>query len=211
MKRLRTITIVIALACLAASVSAERKGLSKPSQRTFEVSPKKVYLGPKFTVGMVVGDVSTLISDLGGSTSDKIFYGFGFDGSYTLSPKVLVGGTVEYQWKTVMGDRDADDPIILTSFSAHGIYKLSGKSRSTFYLRPEVGSISAKLPYDRGDAGPSTFVRLGVGQWHATGPTTLARLELYYKHAFSKDEALFGFADYDVQGVGIDIAFAFGL
>jgi len=65
--------------------------------------------------------------------------------------------------------------------------------------------------------GSPTHVRLAIGGVRATGPTTAARREFYYRYVFAKGHDVsrvpllpWDEAPFDVVWIGLDLTFAFG-
>jgi hypothetical protein len=184
--------------------------LSKPASRNFEIAPKSWFLVPKITAGLVVGDVAEKMSEYKLDGADKLFYGAAADLDYCVWPRMALGVGIEFAWKGVPAK--TDDPINLKSYQVHAIYRFRPLSKATVYLRPEVGWIS--LTQSRGvidsDYGTYMYVRAGLGQWLYTGSSTVLRIELYYKHAFTGDAKYSSVTDVEAAGVGIETGLGFG-
>ena len=206
-----SVAVILVSVLMAGSTHAERKRLSKPSERHFEVQPKQVYVGLKLTGGMVTGEIADKTDAAGGTFSDKLWYGVALDGDYFVRPHLAAGASVEMGWKVVKGGESPD--IKLYSYALHTLYRFNPLGKRSVYLRPEIGLIKGTEPIENGDdkdLGSHTFLRFGLGDWLCTGPTTLINIEVYYKYAFSKDAKLFGYSDVDATGLGVDIGFKKG-
>lgn len=199
---------------LVGSAQAERKRLSKPSKREFETRATKYRLGGKFNAGSFTGEAADKIEEYSTDFADKVVYGLGFVAEYNVKPSVAIGLGFDYGWKTPVVDGMESIPYY--SYACALTYTLSPQKRSTFYGRSEFGF--SHFQYKDSDLGTHSYLRLGLGQIYATGPTTVARFGFYYKHHFSKGYEFteptglpFGEIDFNIDWIGFEISFLFGL
>ena len=206
--------IAFLVCCLVGSVNAERTRLSKPGQREFETRPTKYRLGARFNAGSFTGEGADKIEEYSTDFADKVVYGLGVVAEYNFKPSVAIGLSFDYGWKTPVVDGMESIPYY--SFAGALTYTLSPQKRSTFYGRSEFGF--THFEYESNDLGTHGYMRFGLGQVYATAPTTSARFEFYYKHHLSKGYEFteptglpFGEIEFNIDWIGFEIGFLFGL
>ena len=216
MKYQLTVSVLIAALTLSlvGSVNAERPRLSKPSQREFEVRPTSYLLGAKFNAGVVIGEGADEIDKYSADFSDKLLYGLGLLAEYRILKSTMIGVCGEYGWKSPIVS--GMESINYYSFAGGLTYALKPNNRSSFFGRSEFGF--THFQYEDNDLGTHPYLRFSLGQTYATGPTTIARFELYYKHHFSKGHELtetsgipFSEIPFNIDWVGLEITFALGV
>lgn len=209
-----SLLITVLVFSLVGSVNAERTRLSKPSKRDFETRATKYLLGAKFNAGSVIGEGADEIEEHSTDFADKLVYGLGLVTEYNLKPSVAIGINFDYGWKSPVVD--SMESLTFYSLAGSFSYKLNPQNRSTLYGRTEIGF--THFQYEDNDLGTHNYLRLGLGQIYATGPTTVARFELYYKHHFSQGYEITETSDipfdeipFDIDWVGLEISFLFGV
>lgn len=216
LKRQLVISVLVAVLTfgLVGTVNAERTRLSKPSKREFETRATKYLFGARFNAGSFTGEGADVIEQYSTDFADKVVYGLGMVAEYKFRPSVAIGLNLDYGWKTPVVD--GMESITYYSLAGSLSYTLSPQNRSTFYGRAEFGF--THFEYENSDLGTHNYLRLGLGQVYATAPTTAARFEFYYKHHFSKGYEFtnrtglpFGEIAFDIDWIGFEISFLFGL
>ena len=205
---------LLAILFIAGQSEAGRSRLSKPSERTFDIRQTRYQVGAKFSTGVVIGEAADAVRKASGGFAEKLIYGFGLLGEYTLKPTMTLGIIAEIGWKTPLDVRD--ESIRLTSFGGSFSYRFSPGGRSSLYSRIEGGVLMGTYPRDDNDAdlGSHPYVRIGIGQVYHTGPVTSAQFELYYKRAFSDgyelEDGPIRVIPGDGECIGLDIYFLVG-
>jgi len=209
---------VVLLFTLLAGVSAQaapRDSSPLKPKTDFEIGPKRVYIAPFLTGGLLVGDtVPDLIPDRG----RRALYGLGLRGEYVFLPYLRLGVVGEALWgKLAEGDL-GNGRALLGGASA---MLLMYPSRTwSFFARCEFGEIkvtATSSEYSDGNLGSYPYLHFGLGHQLFSAPSVATRVELYYATALSKnktltnDELFSGEIPRNAQMIGLEFSMAFGL
>ncbi len=208
-RRIVALTATVLFFLISTSAfSAGRKKRERPPQKPANITESRIQIVPKFTGGLLTGEIGDMVSGLSDGDADRSVAGFSLGMERYLNPKSAVGINLEVVWWYALADEGW--PFRNTSYSASWMYRPSPTARTSIYVRPEIGFVSMRFSYRGARLGLDThpFVRLGVGLFRYTSSSTNTRLELYFKnifcegHEYDPDDEPLG---WNVQYIGLDL------